>query len=225
MGKNGNENIEADGQIGGGIEHTIPITVDKKPYKVRDPISGNGLYRFLAIGPEYDLYLEVRGRRDDVLVPRTDTTFDLKPGDHLYTAQASLNPGGCEALLQERPLPTLDYDYLQDKEINYSCELVNGKVHLKIQNYEMPQHYTTRFVELLIIIPPGYPNAQLDMFYTSPDVKLLNGNWPLKADHHENFNGISWQRWSRHLNTGWRVGVDSLKTFLRGIEKEIAKAV
>lgn len=122
-------------------------------------------------------------------------------------------------------LPSLDKDYLDLKKVEYNFDVVNGAIHLRIQNYPLPAQYNIRSVELLIIIPAGYPNAQLDMFYTKPDVKLLNGNWPLKADVHETHNGQVWQRWSRHINSGWRVGVDSLKTFLRGIEKEISKAV
>lgn len=218
MGKNGEENLNEQGSNQGNDRFT-PITIDKKPYKVREPVTGLELYGLAAVGPEYDLYLEVRGRGDDILVPRTEKVFDLKPGDHLYTAQSSLNPGAAE-----QQLPSIDLDYLREKELEFSCEQVNGKLHLRLHNFELPEHYTFRKVDMLIVIPPGYPNAQLDMFYTSPAVKLQNGSWPLKADVHETFNGVSWQRWSRHLGTNWRVGTDGLKTFLRGIDKEIAKA-
>jgi hypothetical protein len=82
-----------------------------------------------------------------------------------------------------------------------------------------------RKANLMFILPAGYPNANLDMFWTEPVVKLANGNWPVNANQHALYGGVSWQRWSRHFQTAWRQGVDNLRTFVATIRKELSRGV
>ena len=78
-------------------------------------------------------------------------------------------------------------------------------------------------IQLLIRIPAQYPLAKLDMWYCSPEVRIVStGNYPPQAEVFETFLGVRWQRFSRHLNDGsWKPGVDGLRTFFRFILKEL----
>jgi hypothetical protein len=122
-------------------------------------------------------------------------------------------------------LPELDRDHLAEK--GYAVDVLQsaGQIHLIIRGFEFPLAYKPSAADLLIIVPAGYPNSQLDMFWTHPDVRLANGLWPAQAEYHEPHDGRSWQRWSRHSQQPWRPGVDCLRTFMAAIRKEIAKGI
>lgn len=122
-------------------------------------------------------------------------------------------------------VPEIDLDFLREKEIDFTATRTGDDVHIVVRGFSFPEQYTPRTADLLIILPAGYPNANLDMFWTRPDVKLANGNWPQNCDAHADYAGVTWQRWSRHFKTAWRQNVDSLRTFLVTIRKEIARGV
>jgi hypothetical protein len=122
-------------------------------------------------------------------------------------------------------LPELDRDFLDAKGYDFEVHRENDTVLLVIRNMAFPAAYQPQVAELLIIIPAGYPNAQLDMFWTFPDVKLANGGWPAQSEHHQAYLGKNWQRWSRHFQQPWRPGIDSLKTFVASVRSEINKGI
>lgn len=72
----------------------VPINIDKKPKKSPNPTTGAKLYKLGEIKSGYDLYREVRGNGDDEFIPNDKTEINLSPGEHFYSAQSSLNPGG-----------------------------------------------------------------------------------------------------------------------------------
>jgi hypothetical protein len=77
-------------------------------------------------------------------------------------------------------------------------------------------------IQLMVRIPGQYPLAKLDMWYCSPALRNASGSYPPQAEVFETYLGISWQRFSRHLNEGcWKPGVDGLRTFFRFIFKEL----
>lgn len=125
--------------------------------------------------------------------------------------------------INEALIPENDIDFLQGKEYEYELIPFNAGVYLIIMNYDFPEAYTPRVADLLIRLPTGYPNSRVDMFFTKPDVKLINGTWPQASANHVPQNATNWQQWSRHIN--WRIGVDSLRTFFAAIKKELAKGV
>ncbi len=120
-------------------------------------------------------------------------------------------------------LPERDREYLEEKEIDYSVNQVDGFVHLVIHDFLFPEGYIPSTAELLIRLPAGYPNASPDMFWTAPDVRLSGGAWPRAAEVHEVYGGRSWQRWSRHFPGGWRPGIDGIHTYLGSIRSELRK--
>jgi hypothetical protein len=122
-------------------------------------------------------------------------------------------------------VPEVDRDFLAAKGYEYKAKRVGADVHIVIEHFPFPESYAPRLANLLVILPAGYPNANLDMFRTIPDVKLLNGNWPQNADNREVHDGVSWQRWSRHFKSAWRQGVDNLRTFIASIKHELDKGI
>lgn len=123
-------------------------------------------------------------------------------------------------------LPEIDCDYLESKQYDHTVAKIGSAVHLIIRDFELPGAYSPRRVDLLLILPAGYPNSSPDMFWTYPDAKLANGAWPRAADVHETYGERSWQRWSRHFNGGsWRPGIDDIRTFLAAIRRELNKGI
>jgi hypothetical protein len=120
-------------------------------------------------------------------------------------------------------LPEADTAFLAEKGYKYQLTLDRGVVHLVIADFAFPEAYSPRSAELLIRILPGYPNSQLDMFWTIPDVVLAKGGYPAACTHKETHLGRSWQRWSRHWQVEWKPGVDNLRSFISAIVRELAK--
>jgi hypothetical protein len=121
-------------------------------------------------------------------------------------------------------IPQSDEDYLDDRAFDYELNKVENEVYLVLRQWPFPEAYAPRVADVLIRILPGYPLSPLDMFWTSPDVKLVNGAWPQAADVHENHAGQVWQRWSRHTQE-WRAGIDNLRTFITAIKMEINRGL
>jgi|SRR6185437_13799915 len=120
-------------------------------------------------------------------------------------------------------IPEQDRDFLQEKGYVYSISFISGTIYLIIKDFDFPEHYAPQKADLLILLPAGYPNAALDMFRTNPDIKLLNGAWPAASEPHEMHLEKSWQTWSRHIT--WRSGIDSLRTFISAVRKELNKGI
>ncbi len=122
-------------------------------------------------------------------------------------------------------LPPDDLEYLETKGIVFEqCEEGNKKG-IIIRGWKLPEEmYDVDRVDVLIIIPNGYPDVRPDMFHLMPWVKLLTGNkYPTKADQAVTFDGQSWQRWSRHCDD-WRPGIDGIWTMLKRVEHALQVA-
>jgi len=75
--------------------------------------------------------------------------------------------------------------------------------------------------DILLLLPPGYPDSAPDMFYALPWLRLTPSNqYPRAADQPVTFQGVAWQRWSRH-NHAWRPGLDGIWTMLKRVEEAL----
>src|SRR4051812_24512055 len=123
----------------------------------------------------------------------------------------------------EELLPEADTHFLTATGYDFTLTRVGAAIHVVIKNFPLPRYKPHR-ADLLIIVPNGYPRANLDMFWTYPDVSRPDGRVPLNADVHEQHGGRNWQRWSRHFADGkWRPGIDNLRTYLTTVKTELAK--
>jgi len=120
-------------------------------------------------------------------------------------------------------LPEEDEEFLKEKGYAYREAVENGFTHVIISDFSFPEAYTPRQAEMLIRLPPLYPKAQPDMFWTRPNVKLTSGAWPLASATMENYLELPWQRWSRHWQHAWRPSIDGLRTFIASIIRELSR--
>jgi hypothetical protein len=122
-------------------------------------------------------------------------------------------------------LPEKDREYLESKGIAYEEHQQGSQKGVILRGYSLPEgRFDTNAADILILLPPGYPDAPPDMFYTLPWLKLAGrGCYARKADQPFNFNSQRWQRWSRH-NREWRPGADGIWTMIKRVENALAIA-
>jgi hypothetical protein len=90
------QNEKKDDHAGKPDEKTS-IIIDKKQYFAPKPqMTGAELKALAGIVGDYILYKKVPGQGDDVKI-KDDTLVQLKDGDHFYSVQSTLNPGGGHA--------------------------------------------------------------------------------------------------------------------------------
>lgn len=117
-------------------------------------------------------------------------------------------------------LKPADITYLEGKGFTYS-EYPDGETTLLVlHDYALPEGYEPATTDVLIVVPDGYPDAALDMWWCYPVVTFSsNGARPAASDVMQPYPaftpepGRSWQRFSRHPN--WRADKDTLRSFLR----------
>ena len=124
-------------------------------------------------------------------------------------------------------LPEFDRDYLSMKGYQFEEKIdanINGLIirnwALSLGKFNLPSS------DLLIIIPNGYPDIKPDMWYFNPDLLLAPSNSPIRQTQAKiNFEGKSWQRWSRHFPANeWRSGIDGIHTYLKKIQVALENA-
>jgi len=98
-----------------------------------------------------------------------------------------------------------------------------------IYDYILPEGYTATKVNILLRIEATYPDTEIDMVYFSPDLHRNDGKTIPNADQYQDFNGVRWQRWSRHRTqqNHWRIGLDGIDTHMGlvkwWLERELRK--
>lgn len=87
--------------------------------------------------------------------------------------------------------------------------------------------YDAPTCDVLVVIPPNYPQAGNDMFWTYPRLRRANGHpIPQVLDpgggDNRFWQGREFCRWSRHWDPsslgGWRPGKDDIMSIYRRIE-------
>jgi hypothetical protein len=121
-------------------------------------------------------------------------------------------------------LPARDVKFLNERGLVW--ELLpdpQGAVCLVVKAFNVAAGgFTPAVIELMIRVPPQYPVTPLDMWYCDPPVRLItSGQFATASEVMENHLGRDWQRFSRHLNGGWRPGVDGLRSYFALIHREM----
>ena len=121
-------------------------------------------------------------------------------------------------------LPEFDRDYLTTKGYHFEEIIDANRKGLIIRGYKLPKgKYNHEEVDLLTLIPNGYPDARPDMWYFYPAILLIPGNRPARQTQATIlFEGKTWQRWSRHYPANeWRAGIDGIHTYLKKVNNAL----
>lgn len=124
-------------------------------------------------------------------------------------------------------LPARDVKFLNERSLVW--ELLpdpQGAAFLVVKGFNVAAGgFTPAVTELMVRIPAQYPMTPLDMWYCDPPVRLAaNGQFATASEVMEGHLGRTWQRFSRHLNGGWRPGVDGLRSYFALIQRELQGA-
>ena len=176
----------------------------------------------------WHIFLKVAGQAKREIAP-TDV-IDLRiPGiEKIRLTPKDVNNG-------EAPLaPRRDFDLLEVDEAYLDCggykwETMNdgGRRWLVINHYSVPAGFTLTETLLALEIPPTYPAAQIDMFYTYPPLALVSGR-AIDCTHIQaTILGVPYNGWSRHRGPGseWNPSSDSVVTHLALVESALGKEV
>lgn len=119
-------------------------------------------------------------------------------------------------------LPKKCQQYLAQRGVAYDQLEEGGQRAIILRGFKLPQgKYDATQADVLIILPASYPDSAPDMFYATPWLRLATTNtYPRAANHPVEFNGVKWQRWSRH-NSEWRRGIDGIWSMVKRIEEAL----
>lgn len=121
-------------------------------------------------------------------------------------------------------LPARDARFLTERRLDWQLATdPNGAACLLVKGFNVGAGgFTPQVTELMIRIPQQYPMASLDMWYCDPPIRIAaTGQFAVASEVVETHLGRSWQRFSRHLNGGWRPGLDGLRSFFVLIQREL----
>lgn len=130
---------------------------------------------------------------------------------------------------REFEFPEEDREFLDVRlGLTWEAVKVGGVRRLVVRKFAVPDGYNVAEVDLFLRLEAGYPDAQIDMVYFFPALTLKSGK-PIGALSAEAFDGVTWQRWSRH-RTGenpWIPSIDNVERHLllvrQWLERELRK--
>lgn len=192
-------------------DRTFRLMVDTADLEWPKPLISGRVLKTLAKLPEgYDLYQEVRGGKGhDKLIEDCDLINLDDPGlERFISIEAETTEGRAQ-------LPSHDDAYLTAEGLDHEVIIEGGRTGVVLKDYPLPEGvFDQTSVDLLILLPTGYPDACPDMFFVSPWIKVARtGRYAHAADRPHQFGGVNWQRWSRHSQK-WRPGIDGLHTMI-----------
>ena len=182
----------------------IEVFINRKKYYLDDPIqTGTSLKKLAGIPLGDVLFLQRRGE-DEVIA--NEAKVALKNGDHLHSQPpADYGSAAVELLCDAGLAPERVTQHHEP----------GGWTFLVISDYPLPTGFKPNRVQLLVKLPPGFPDAAPDMFWVRPAVRTPGGCLP-RSTCNERLLGKEWQRFSWHLAPGsWKPGGSSLRDFLR----------
>jgi len=112
-------------------------------------------------------------------------------------------------------LPSRDRAYLGRVDARFEELKEGAQAGLALRGHQLPSgKFDSAIADVLFLLPPGYPDVPIDMFYLFPWVRLTSkGAYANATDHPHSFAGRVWQRWSRH-NPEWQPGKDGIWTMI-----------
>jgi Prokaryotic E2 family E/Multiubiquitin len=135
---------------------------------------------------------------------------------------------------EARVAPSRDFALLEVDEayldgLGYAWETRSSDGHrwLIIRDYPVPDGYTAKATTMALMIPPTYPQTQIDMFYVYPPLQRVTGGAIPATEATQTIGSRPFQRWSRHRGSvvPWNHQRDNVVTHLALVESSLIKEV
>ena len=198
---------------------TYLVRIDKKTYQIHKP-DPTGEELLEAAGKTsacYKLYQIFRGKQPEPVAPNQRVDLRAHGIERFTTVPKDPCEGGSAAALRrDFRLSGTDGDSLDGRNVGWTTvKDPSGALLLVIPDWSVPDGYKVPKATLVLVIPQGYPDTQIDMAYFSPALARKDGK-PIN-----NLSSVTWsigtfQQWSRHRTNQnpWRPGVDDISTHL-----------
>ncbi len=200
-------------------DRSFRFTLDGRRFEWGLPfITGLQLKKLAGVDPAtYGVWLAQRVGDDRLIGNKERVDLEGEGVERFFTGIDTTTEGSGELVL-----PPEDREYLVSCGIVFEERSGPGAKAVVLKGWSLPQgRFDNGAADVLILLPPAYPDCAPDMFYLSPWVRLISSNqYPKAANVPHAFGGQTWQRWSRH-NTEWRPGVDGIWTMVRRIERAL----
>ncbi len=176
----------------------------------------------------WHIFLKIEGEPKRA-VGLTDT-IDLRTRgiEKLRLTPKEVNNGEApSAPRRDFALLEIDETHLDDLGPRWETVMDAGRRWLLIHQFPVPVGFTTTWTQLALEIPPTYPGAQIDMFYTYPPLTLASGR-VIECTHvSATIVGVPFNGWSRHRGpeSPWNPSTDNVVTHLALVESALAKEV
>ena len=176
----------------------------------------------------WHIFLKVEGQAKREVQP-TDHVDLHTPGiEKLRLTPKEVNNGEAPPT-PRRDFALLDADDGYLDQLGSRWETVNDadRRWLLIHHYRVPAGYTADHTLLALEIPPTYPGAQIDMFYTFPQLALASGR-PIDCTRiPASIGGVAFNGWSRHRGPAspWNPAADNVSTHMALVESALLKEV
>lgn len=112
-----------------------------------------------------------------------------------------------------------DRETLKRLGLPFKVSFTSGFTMVQIIDYPLGPGLEPDKVTILLRLPPGFPDVYPDMFWVDPPVRTARGGAIRGTEYMEKHLDRSWQRWSRHVISNWRPGIDNLATYLAYIRR------
>ncbi|TBY54415.1 hypothetical protein E0H59_13005 [Rhizobium leguminosarum bv. viciae] len=143
------------------------------------------------------------------------------------TAKDVNNGAARPAPLRDFALLEPDESYLDDLGLQWEIRVSDGNRWLVIKDFPLPDAYTAGSTTLALLVPPTYPQAEIDMFYCYPPVVRSSGASIPNTEATQAIGGLNFQRWSRHRGAivPWNPLRDNVVTHLALVESALVREV
>jgi Prokaryotic E2 family E/Multiubiquitin len=174
--------------------------VDREKVTVDRPeITGAEILALVKKTPAlFKLYEHRRHHQPKLIQPEEIVHLHAHQIERFTTMPKDTTEGlGSAALSRVFELPEADRQYLNRLGLKWEC-FREGETHWAIVHaWQTPEGYNRLEVDLALLVPPLYPDAQIDMVYFKPHLGRLDGKAiPNLSDCV--IQGEKWQCWSRH---------------------------
>lgn len=203
--------------------HGVLIESDSPSILVEDALVKAGI----DITKEWYVILKVQGQPKEPVSLSDYIDLTRQGIERLRIKPKNINNGETQVNLAKHQFSLLpkDESYLNKSSFTWRT-VVDGKRWLIIDNYVLPQGYSSDKCSIAIEIPSTYPAAQLDMFYCFPSLSLTSKKVIPQTQVTQSISGNTYQRWSRHRPRGsWNPHTDSVISQLGLVEESLLREV